>query len=195
MQILFRIISAALTIYMILLLIRVLMTWFRGVSLGRASEILASLTDPYLNYFRRFRFLRLGSIDFSPVMGFVVLGFFLDIFNHLARYGSISLGIILAIITGSLWNIVSFLLVFLIILTIIRLLSFMSPAMAAAGINQFIEPIVSPLTDWFRRRILRNRFMPIKRQVGFLLLLLFVAFIGGRIVINILIALFLKIPF
>ena len=67
MQQVMRFISGALSVYMILIFIRVLMTWFQGANYGRAMEILRSVTDPYLYWFRRFPFLRAGSMDFfSP---------------------------------------------------------------------------------------------------------------------------------
>lgn len=32
------------------------------------GQILASICDPYMNYFRGIRFLRIGNMDFSPVL-------------------------------------------------------------------------------------------------------------------------------
>ena len=41
---LFRFISSILSIYMILLFIRILLTWFRSIDLGRPYEILVRIT-------------------------------------------------------------------------------------------------------------------------------------------------------
>ena len=60
-------------IYLILLLIRVLLTWFPSVDWGKAPfSILSQLTDPYLNLFRSI-IPPLGGIDFSPLLAFFAL--------------------------------------------------------------------------------------------------------------------------
>ncbi|WP_319563210.1 YggT family protein [Marispirochaeta sp.] len=92
MQQVMRFISGALSVYMILIFIRVLMTWFQGASYGRAMEILRSITDPYLYWFRRFPFLRTGAMDFSPLAALIVLVIILNITNRIALTGNISPG-------------------------------------------------------------------------------------------------------
>ena len=60
-------------IYLILLLIRVLLTWFPSVDWSKAPfSILSQLTDPYLNLFRSI-IPPLGGIDFSPILAFFAL--------------------------------------------------------------------------------------------------------------------------
>ena len=60
-------------IYLILLLIRVLLTWFPSVDWSKAPfSILSQLTDPYLNLFRSI-IPPLGGIDFSPLLAFFAL--------------------------------------------------------------------------------------------------------------------------
>ena len=60
-------------IYLILLLIRVLLTWFPNVDWSKAPfSILSQLTDPYLNIFRSL-IPPLGGMDFSPILAFFAL--------------------------------------------------------------------------------------------------------------------------
>jgi len=62
-----RIISSLLTLYMMIIFVRIVMTWFSGVSYGRVQAFLASLTDPYLSWFRHntpIRFEMFGSTIF-----------------------------------------------------------------------------------------------------------------------------------
>lgn len=62
-----------LNIYLILLLVRVLLTWFPSVDMGRPPfSILSQLTDPYLNLFRNI-IPPLGGMDFSPILAFFAL--------------------------------------------------------------------------------------------------------------------------
>ena len=62
-----------LQIYSILLLIRILLTWFPNVDwYSQPFATLSQLTDPYLNLFRSL-IPPLGGIDFSPILAFLVL--------------------------------------------------------------------------------------------------------------------------
>jgi YggT family protein len=67
-------------IYTILILIRVLMSWFTRIPynqvLNAVLEFIRETTDPYLNLFRRFvPMVRIGpgALDLSPVVAVIVL--------------------------------------------------------------------------------------------------------------------------
>lgn len=60
-------------IYSILLIVRILLTWFQTVEwANQAASVLSPVTDPYLNIFRSF-IPPLGGIDFSPMLAIFVL--------------------------------------------------------------------------------------------------------------------------
>ena len=68
------------TIYIVLIFIRVLMSWFRRIPdnavLNVVLEFVRETTDPYLNLFRRFvPMARIGpaALDLSPIIGVIVL--------------------------------------------------------------------------------------------------------------------------
>ncbi|NEP39660.1 MAG: YggT family protein [Okeania sp. SIO2H7] len=62
-----------LNIYMVLMLIRILLSWFPNVNwYDPPFSILSQLTDPYLNLFRSF-IPPLGGIDFSAIIAIFVL--------------------------------------------------------------------------------------------------------------------------
>ena len=64
-----------LNIYFVLLIIRILLSWFPNVDwMSQPFATLSQLTDPYLNLFRSL-IPPLGGIDFSPILGFLVLQF------------------------------------------------------------------------------------------------------------------------
>jgi YggT family protein len=66
-------ISTFLSIYLILLFIRVLLSWFPNVNwFDPPFSILSQLTDPYLNLFRSI-IPPLGGMDFSPLLAFLLL--------------------------------------------------------------------------------------------------------------------------
>jgi len=62
-------------IYYVLIIVRVLLSWFQ--TQGWAQQIISLLSpvvDPYLNVFRSF-IPPLGGIDISPILAIIVLGF------------------------------------------------------------------------------------------------------------------------
>ena len=64
-----------LNIYFVLLIFRILLSWFPNVDwMSQPFATLSQLTDPYLNLFRSL-IPPLGGIDFSPILGFLVLQF------------------------------------------------------------------------------------------------------------------------
>ncbi|MGL5508476.1 MAG: YggT family protein [Microcoleaceae cyanobacterium] len=62
-------------IYMALMFIRILLSWFPNVNwYDPPFSILSQLTDPYLNIFRSF-IPPLGGMDFSPIIAIFALQF------------------------------------------------------------------------------------------------------------------------
>jgi YggT family protein len=69
-----------LTIYIVLIFIRILMSWFTRIPYNRYLDavlrFVSEVTDPYLNLFRRIiPMVRIGpgALDLSPIVGVLVL--------------------------------------------------------------------------------------------------------------------------
>jgi YggT family protein len=72
-QLLVSTISSFVSIYLVLLFIRILLSWFPQVNwFDPPFSILSQLTDPYLNIFRSI-IPPLGGIDFSAILAIVLL--------------------------------------------------------------------------------------------------------------------------
>jgi YggT family protein len=72
-------VGTLITIYIVLIFIRILMTWFTRIPYNRYLDavlrFVRETTDPYLNLFRRFiPPVRLGpgALDLSPIVGGIV---------------------------------------------------------------------------------------------------------------------------
>ena len=156
MDLALRVVSGVLSSYMLLLFIRIIITWFSGSDFGRPYEILTSITDPYLNYFKQFSFLKFGMMDFSSIAGILLLVIIMNVLNTISSYGSITFGLILAIITGSIWSAVNFLITFFIMLIIIRLVTGMLNATRQSSLMTTIETIISPVTNFVYYKIFKN---------------------------------------
>jgi len=127
LQTVFQFLSALVSVYMLLIIFRVLLTWFQGRLNGKGVEILMKITDPYMNKFRGISWLRFGFLDFSPVVAIALLGLLSQIFNSLARTGTLNPMLVVVYIIGSVWNFLAFfinLLIFLMIFRLITLLFF-----------------------------------------------------------------------
>jgi len=65
--------SNFINIYLLLIFIRLVLTWFQTVDVAnQAISFLSPITDPYLNIFRSF-IPPLGGIDLSPILAIIVL--------------------------------------------------------------------------------------------------------------------------
>lgn len=114
--------SSLISIYSFICLVRILLSWVPQFDYSPAGRFLASICDPYLNWFRRFSFARIGMVDFSPIIALGVLSVASMAFTTIARTGRISLGVIFAGLIQVLWSFFSFMLNILIIFLIIRLI-------------------------------------------------------------------------
>jgi YggT family protein len=73
-------VSTLITVYVVLIFIRILMAWFTRIPYYRALDLflrfVSEVTDPYLRVFRRFiPMVRLGpgALDLSPIVAVLVL--------------------------------------------------------------------------------------------------------------------------
>ena len=75
-------VASFIKLYLLLLFVRVLLTWFPNVNWMRQPwTMLRQVTDPYLNLFRNLIPPIMGQIDFTPILGFMVLQFFVRVLS------------------------------------------------------------------------------------------------------------------
>jgi YggT family protein len=80
-----------LQIYVVLLIIRILLSWFPNINwFDPPFSILSQLTDPYLNIFRSI-IPPLGGIDFSPMLAIILLQVLSSVVNSLAVQSSFAM--------------------------------------------------------------------------------------------------------
>ncbi len=83
MNLLITTLATFIQIYNVLLIIRVLLTWFPNIDLySQPFAALTQITDPYLNLFRSI-IPPLGGMDFSPILAFLVLTLVGDFLKNL----------------------------------------------------------------------------------------------------------------
>lgn len=151
-----RIISAFLSLYSLLCLLRIIITWIPNYSYSKPADILAQICDPYMNLFRGIKWLRFGSFDFSPALALCILGAGSQLFSSLANGGYINLQMILSMILEIFFLIPSSLIFFLIILFAIRLIliminrdSYNTSGFMTNQIDSSISPIIYRIARTF----------------------------------------------
>jgi YggT family protein len=154
---LMNILGGITSLYMILIFIRIMLTWFSGTNYGRAFTILTGVTDPYLNWFRRFPALRVANLDLSPIAALAILSVVNSIFITLGRYGRISLGLILALVFSAVWSVISFLLGFSLVILTLRLIAYLTNRDVYGSFWRIIDMISQPVLYRISRLIFGKR--------------------------------------
>lgn len=92
MEVILGTVSSFISIYLGLLFIRVLLTWFPNIDwYNQPFAALGQITDPYLNLFRSI-IPPLGGMDFSPMLAFLALSFLQRALTSITSAGSASMG-------------------------------------------------------------------------------------------------------
>jgi YggT family protein len=152
-----RIVGSALSLYSIIIFIRIMLSWWSGVNFGRFYEFLRDITDPYLFWFHRFRFLRLGNIDLSPIAALAVLSIANNIAFVMGGVGRITLGLVFALALQVIWSAVSFVLGFFAVIIGLRLLAYVVRANIYHPFWQIIASISEPALYRISRVLFRSR--------------------------------------
>jgi YggT family protein len=190
------IIQVILIAYLFILALRIVLGWFAPQALGRAWDLLARATDPYLAVFSRMKFLRAGVFDFSPIAAVLVIVVALDLVYQLLYYGGLRLGFFLASLFSAAWSGARFLLLLFLIVGLIRLVAIFMRAAPGSGIWRVLDMIVQPIVAWFMRLFrVKNRVNYVQSLVFTVGLLLVVWLFMELVVVRRITDLFLLIPF
>lgn len=155
---LMKILSAMVSLYTLVIIARIVMTWFHNpYGHGKIMEAAVRITDPYLNYFRRFSFLQIGTIDFSPVAALIVLSVAGNIFNSLAAFGRVTLGLVLALFLSAVWSAVAFFLGLFLILIVLRAFGIVTRIAPASPFWRTLDSILNPVLHPIISRLLGGR--------------------------------------
>ncbi|MCL2191733.1 MAG: YggT family protein, partial [Treponema sp.] len=120
-------------------------------------QFLSRITDPYLNWWRSRFNLRAGFLDLTPLTAMAALNVLQRIFATIAAQGTISLGIIVAIIISGVWSMTSFILGFCIIVLVLRLVGFVMNKEMIGRFWQIVDSIAQPLLYRIGRLVFRDR--------------------------------------
>ncbi len=178
-----QVVSGLLTLYMLLIFLRVILSWFRGNFYTKPYQLLIRITEPYLGYFRRFKALKTERFDFSPIVALMVLVVLLNISDTLAHYGRITFGLVLSFIVQALWSGVAFFLIFFFILILVRFIALSVGRSSVSPVWLSIDMIIEPVL--VRIAALFSRGKPMSYRNGLILsgaVLLIIRILGGLLI-------------
>ena len=195
-QLILSILAAALSLYTLLCFIYILMSWFPGARFTKFGHFMATICEPYMNLFRKMSFLRIGNIDFSPIVSIGILSLASAILAGIQHTGRIFFGGILGTVLNSLWGIASSIIGIFTILILIRwivLLINKGRTSYDSGWNQ-VDMILNKMSYKIAGTFSKKT---MSYQTSLLLswIILLVTLIVGHILIDILVSLCYKMPF
>jgi len=145
-----RVLNAILVVYLLLVMLRLILSWFQRSATGRPLALLVQVTEPYLALFRGLRFLRIGPLDLSPLAAILVLAMSLDVVGTLRDSGRLSLGVFLAALTQAVWFGVSFVLVAVLLLVVLLVASLAFGRGPGATLMRTLAAVLQPITAWVK---------------------------------------------
>ncbi|MFP3040832.1 YggT family protein [Treponema primitia] len=183
------------SLYMILIFIRIMLTWFTGANYGKAFHLLSGVTDPYLNWFRRFSFLRVANLDLTPVVALALLTVVNNIFLTLGRYGTLTIGIILSLLCSVLWSVVSFVLGFSIVVLVLRLIAYLANRDVYHGFWRIIDTVSAPILYRINRMLFGRRLVRFMTGILTSLGVLLALRVGLELLVRFALDLLVRLPF
>jgi len=194
-HVIMRILTAAISLYTLLIMFRILLTWFGRHDFGRPMEILAAITDPYLNWFRRLRFMQFGGMDFSPILALITLSVLSTITGRLAVAASITFGFILALIVARLASAAGFFVGLFLVLSVIRLIGSMMGVNTAGRFWIIVDRILEPAVHKVALTFTRGKFITYRNALLLFAVLLVIVLLLGRYLVATLVTLLAGLPF
>jgi YggT family protein len=178
------ILNGLLIAYLVLLSLRIALSWFSGRDFGRPGQWLHAATEPWLSLFRRIGFLRRGAFDLSPLAALLVIVVALELVSALLFHGRITLGFVLAAVLSAAWSGARFLLVLFLVLGLLRTVPLLFKGAPAAGFMKVVDLLLVPVVDFVVRRVAGGRRGSATQYLLLTLGLLFVSLLLGEIVVR-----------
>jgi len=194
MRLIFSALSFVVSLYILLIFIRVIISWFMSGINSKPIDFLCAITDPYINWWRNKLYLRIGFLDLSPVVGIAALSVLRTILSSISNSERISLGNILALILMSAWSIISFVLGFCVIVLILRMFAYLTNRDIYTTFWKVIESITQPILYETNRLIFGNRIENFLKGLIISILILTAVWIGGGFLFPIIANLLSKLP-
>ena len=119
-MVILNLLAALISLYTVACFVSIILTWFPGAKFTAFGRGLSKVTDPYMNIFRRIRWMRIGYVDFSPILALGALSLASSILSGITATGRITLGGTLSSIILMLWGLAKSILVLFFVIVLVR---------------------------------------------------------------------------
>ncbi|MCL2270625.1 MAG: YggT family protein [Treponema sp.] len=174
------------SLYSLLIVIRIILTWFSHTRQSRLIQLLTDITDPYLDWWRNKLNLRIGTLDLSPVAAIAALSAVQKLCSLLAIQSRITLGSILAVFLFAVWEVVSFIIGFCFIVLILRFIAYILNSNMYSPFWRIVDTISQPLLYRINRMLFGNRLVRFMTGILASLAVLAAAWVAGNFIIKLL---------
>ena len=148
--------GAAASIYMLLCIVRIFMTWLPDMIPGVAGNFVVKATEPYLGFFRRFSFLIIGNMDLSPIAAIAILSGFSRALS-IAAQSSLTIGILLALFLDVIWGPVGFLVSFFAFAIAARIIAYVAHLNSLHPVWRTVDAMINPVLFKLKHLVYRDR--------------------------------------
>lgn len=195
MQLVFQIAGAVVSVYAILCIIRIIMTWLPGLEYTSIGRFFSRVCDPYLNIFSRLPF-RIGMIDFSPVISIGILTLLSSVLSNIAITGRLHIGAILATVVSLVWGVFSSIITVLLIALVIRfcVLLFSGKNANYGSVWYQFDQMISPIVFKIAGIFMRGNYSDYKKALIISIIELITLYICGKFLIGFICGLMYMIP-
>ena len=139
-----------------LIVVDIVLKWIYSGPKGRGTMMISQLTDPFLNFFKRFRISRIGYIDISPLLAVLTLSIINQILGRIRELGSITFWAIIAIIISSVWNVIMTLLLAVLVVAAVRYLFLMFTTNKMNSFANACDAFFIPLSSRIASLFIKN---------------------------------------
>ena len=153
---LLEVLSFIFSLYTMLIVVDIILKWIYSGPKGRGTMMISQLTDPFLNFFKRFRISRIGYIDISPLLAVLTLSIINQILGRIRELGSITFWAIIAIIISSIWNVIMTLLLAVLVVAVVRYLFLMFTSNKMNSFANACDAFFIPLSSRIASVFIKN---------------------------------------
>jgi len=194
MSIIFGLFASCIGIYSLLILARIIMSWFSRSVPGAITNFLTKATDPYLDWWKNKVSLRIGPLDMSIIFAIVSLSLLQTILHMLSVSQRITIGVLLAIALSAIWSIISFIAGFCLIIILLRGFAYLTNRDMLSRFWGTVDSMSQPVLYRINRIVFGNRIGNFLQGIIFSSLILLGIIIGGKFLVALLANIFRSLP-
>lgn len=193
------IVASLLSFYSLLIWLRIILTWIRVPGQTQENPLayyIGKVVDPYLSWFRGISSLRRSHIDLTPLVALAVLSVVQSMLRFYGAYGTITIGMVVALIIQTLWSyLLSPVFWFLIILLGFRLFFCYKRSAKTISYITMLDSLIGGVLNWVQRLFYPKRTLNDRQLVTTALVFFIVLNIAASFAIRFLVNFFGNLSF